>query len=340
MKIQVNLTDVRLETDRLFLRPFQESDEQDMFAYASVPGVGEMAGWPHHQSLQETREVIRMFMEEKNVLALVLKETGRVIGSFGLHGSWANKDERYQHLAICEIGYVLSRAHWGKGLMPEAVRRMIRFCFEQLHLDAVTVCHFVNNPQSRRVIEKCGFAFCQKDMFQLKYTTDQVEEMQYILFRPECREVSCPDERAMIAEAVLRTLPDWFGIEEATRDYIEKSRQMPLFALFSGEKALGFGAIKQHFEKSAEIYVMGLRPEYHGMGLGRQLMDAMKEYGRACGIRYLQVKTLDASAGYPQYDRTRAFYLSQGFQPLECIPELWDPGNPCLIMIQNIDLRR
>lgn len=184
MKHQIDLTGVRLETERLVLRPFAQEDLQDLYDYASVPGVGEMAGWPHHQSIEDSRKVIRMFMEEKNVLALVLKEEGRVIGSFGLHGSWANKDERYQHLAICEIGYVLSRAHWGKGLMPEAAKRMIRFCFEQLHLDAVTVCHFVDNPQSKRVIEKCGFFFCQKDMFQLKYTTDQVEEMQYILFSP------------------------------------------------------------------------------------------------------------------------------------------------------------
>lgn len=337
MKHQIDLTGVRLETERLVLRPFAQEDLQDLYDYASVPGVGEMAGWPHHQSIEDSRKVIRMFMEEKNVLALVLKEEGRVIGSFGLHGSWANKDERYQHLAICEIGYVLSKSYWGRGLMPEAAKRMIRFCFEQLHLDAVTVCHFVDNPQSKRVIEKCGFSFCQKDFFQLKYDTRQVEEMQYILFRPAGRWIEEADEKRRIAAAVLRALPDWFGIEEATANYIEKSAALPFYALLSGDRPLGFLSLLRHFDKSAEIFVMGLRPEYHRMGLGGKMIRAMMEYCRDQGIEYLQVKTLDASAGYPQYDRTRAFYLAQGFRPLECIPELWDPGNPCLIMIQKID---
>lgn len=188
MKIQIDLTGIQLETDRLILRPWRKDDLNDFFAYASVPGVGEMAGWPHHQSIETTKSVLSMFMEEKNVWALQLKENGRVIGSLGFHGSWANSDERYKNLRICEIGYVLSKDYWGRGLMPEAVRAAIRFAFDTLHLDALAVCHFTDNPQSRRVIEKCGFTFCQKDMFQLKYEARQVEEMQYILFpcRMDC----------------------------------------------------------------------------------------------------------------------------------------------------------
>ena len=65
--------------------------------------------------------------------------------------------------------------------MPEAVRAAIRFAFDEMHLAGLTVCHFVDNAQSRRVIEKSGFTFCQKDTYQLKYDTRQVEEMQYIL---------------------------------------------------------------------------------------------------------------------------------------------------------------
>lgn len=187
MRIQIDLSNAILETDRLILRPFRQEDLDDFFAYASVPGVGEMAGWPHHRSLDDTRKVLSLFMEEKNVFALELRENHTVIGSLGFHGSWANSDERYKHLPICEIGYVLSKSYWGRGLMPEAVRAAIRFAFDEMHLAGLTVCHFTDNDQSRRVIEKCGFTFCQKDFFQLKYEDRRLEEMQYLLLSPGSR---------------------------------------------------------------------------------------------------------------------------------------------------------
>lgn len=337
MKIQIDLTGIQLETERLILRPFRKPDLEDFYAYASVPGVGEMAGWLHHESMEDTEKILSMFMEEKNVWALELKESGRVIGSFGFHGSWANKDERYRDCRICEIGYVLSKDYWGRGLMPEAVKAALRFAFDTLRLDGVTVCHFTDNHQSRRVIEKSGFTFCQKDFFQLKYDTRQVEEMQYILLRPEGKWMEEAGEKKAIAQTVLSSLPDWFGIEEAAREYIEKSAEMPFYAVFSGTQPIGFAALLRHFEMSAEIYVMGLDSRFHRMGLGAGMINALKQYCRDRGIQYLQVKTLDQSAGSPQYDCTRAFYLAQDFQPLECLPKLWDPGNPCLIMIQKIN---
>ena len=158
MDIQFDVTKVTLETPRLLLRAFREEDAADFFAYASVPGVGEMAGWKHHESTEDTQRVLGMFLVEKNVFALVHKESGRVIGSLGLHVA-DTQGTPYEDKRCKEIGYVLSKAYWGRGLMPEAVGEVIRYCFEELGAEVLTVGHFEGNDQSKRVIEKSGFTF-------------------------------------------------------------------------------------------------------------------------------------------------------------------------------------
>ena len=124
-----------------------------------------------------------MFISEKNVFAIVLKESDKVIGSLGLHLSWANCDDRYRDLKQKEVGYVLSKAYWGKGLVPEAVGAVIKFCFNKLGLEALSVMHFLTNNQSRRVIEKCGFIFVKKDKYYSKQLDMTFDDMQYILLR-------------------------------------------------------------------------------------------------------------------------------------------------------------
>jgi len=184
MDIQIDITNIKLETQRLILRPWQERDLEDLFEYACVPGVGEMAGWKHHDSIEESKKILDCFISGKHIFALVLKENGKVIGSLGLDPSWANDDPEYKDLKIKEIGYVLSKDYWGKGLMPEAVKEVIRFCFEDCGLDAVTICHFKTNSQSRRVIEKCGFTYVKQSTYRAKNLDMNIEDMVYILLNP------------------------------------------------------------------------------------------------------------------------------------------------------------
>lgn len=183
MDIAIDLSHTTLETPRLTLRPWRESDLTDFYEYASVPGVGEMAGWPHHRSMEVSKTILDSFIDEKNVFALVFRETGKVIGSLGLHPSWASDDPRYRGLKVKEVGYVLAKDYWGRGLMPEAVTAVIDFCFEQLDLDALTVGHFTTNPQSKRVIEKCGFAFAKNGEYYAKQLDKTFDERSYILLR-------------------------------------------------------------------------------------------------------------------------------------------------------------
>ena len=183
MDITIDLSNTTLETPRLTLRPWRESDLPDFYEYASVPGVGEMAGWPHHESIDVSRQILSSFIDEKNDLAITDRETGKVIGSLGLHPSWLNDDPRYSGLKVKEVGYVLSKDYWGRGLMPEAVAAVINFCFEQLGLDALTVGHFTENPQSKRVIEKCGFTFVKRGEYYAKLLDKTFPGMRYILLR-------------------------------------------------------------------------------------------------------------------------------------------------------------
>jgi coenzyme F420-0:L-glutamate ligase/coenzyme F420-1:gamma-L-glutamate ligase len=146
-------------------------------------------------------------------------------------------------------------------------------------------------------------------------------------------EISDPAERSRIAEAVLRNLPEWFGIEEATAAYIESAAALPTFAV---EPDLGFLCVKQHTPHAAELYVMGVRREQHRRGIGRALVAEAESWCRAHGIRYLHVKTLGPSRPDPEYDRTRAFYDALGFVALEELHGLWDEENPALILVKDV----
>lgn len=183
MNVQIDVSDTVIDTPRCILRPWEETDLADFYEYASIEGVGEMAGWKHHRSMDESNDILQSFIAEKNVFALELKSNRKVIGSLGLHGSWANGDERYKELKVKEIGYVLSKAYWGRGLMPEAVRAVIDYCFQTLGLDALTVGHFAQNLQSKRVIEKSGFTFVDQTEVQVEKLGKTLLENRYILFR-------------------------------------------------------------------------------------------------------------------------------------------------------------
>jgi GNAT superfamily N-acetyltransferase len=144
-------------------------------------------------------------------------------------------------------------------------------------------------------------------------------------------EVEEPAERSRLCEHVLRDLPEWFGIEEATAAYIRDVADLPTFGLGRD----GLLSLKLHTPRAAEVYVMGVRRARHGQGLGAALLSAAEDYLRARGFEYLQVKTLGPSDPDAGYGRTRAFYVARGFVPLEEFHELWE-HNPCLLMVKRL----
>ena len=164
-----------LETKRTFLRAFNQSDLNDFFEYAKVEGVGEMAGWIHHNNPSETQMILDSFIDKDNVYAIVDKKSLKVIGSLGLEDS-----KYYQHLKIVEIGYVLAQSFWGQGLMAEVVNCVNDHLFNVVGLDGITVTHFDFNKQSQRVIEKCGFKFIESSPFYSKQLKKSLVSHRYL----------------------------------------------------------------------------------------------------------------------------------------------------------------
>ena len=184
MNAPIDITGVTLKTERLVLRPWRETDLEDFNAYARVDGVGQMAGWMPHRSVEESKEILDMFIREKKTFALEYE--GTAIGSLGIE---TYAESRYPELALAdkrgrEIGYVLSKDYWGRGLMPEAVRAVIRYLFEDVGLDFLMVGHFTRNQRSRRVIEKCGFTYVKTIPFETQYGRTE-DSMEYILYNPQ-----------------------------------------------------------------------------------------------------------------------------------------------------------
>ncbi|NRG97504.1 GNAT family N-acetyltransferase [Streptococcus suis] len=146
-----------LESNRLLLRPWSESDAVDLFSQASHPGVGPAAGWPVHQSLEESREIIKSVLSQLETYALVLKETGQVIGSIGLMiGKQSGLDLPDSE---AELGYWLGQGFWGQGLVPEASQVLLDYGFSKLNLEKIWCRSFVGNAKSLRVQEKLGFVY-------------------------------------------------------------------------------------------------------------------------------------------------------------------------------------
>ena len=170
-----------LTTPRLYLRPFTLDDLDDFNLYCSTPGVGEMAGWPHHQSLDESLKILNMFLSEQNVLAIVDQVTNRVIGSVGVHASKLEQTAEFTTKKIIELGYVLSKSYWGRGLMVEACKAVIKYLFEVEGYEVLSCGHFVKNSQSRRVIEKLGFRYHSDDIYFAKQLNQSFAERLYIL---------------------------------------------------------------------------------------------------------------------------------------------------------------
>lgn len=146
----------KIETERLILRPWRESDAEALFRYARDPEVGIPAGWPPHTSVENSREIIRTVFATPEVYAVVLKETGEPVGCCGVMfadtpGATPMKEGE------AELGYWLGKPYWGRGLIPEAAGALLRRCFSDLGLDAVWCGYYDDNTKSKRVCEKCCF---------------------------------------------------------------------------------------------------------------------------------------------------------------------------------------
>ena len=165
MNAEIDISKVVIHTERLTLRQWTIDDLNDFYEYASVDGVGQMAGWLPHKNIEESRAILLNFIEGKKTFAIEFN--GKVIGSLGIERYNEEQLPEYSEKRGREIGYVLSKNYWGRGLMPEAVKAVINYLFDRVKLDFIVCGHFTDNMQSMRVQEKCGFKHYKLE----KYTT-------------------------------------------------------------------------------------------------------------------------------------------------------------------------
>lgn len=151
---------------------------------------------------------------------------------------------------------------------------------------------------------------------------------------PASRSDNVPDD----VERLLRDLPEWFGIEESIREYVEDARRLPTYTVRDcGEgRVIGALLVRRHFPSAAEVHLMAVERGWHRRGIGRALLRAAEVDLVDEGVRFLQVKTLSASRPNADYESTRRFYLAQGFLPLEEFPNLWSADNPCLMLVKSL----
>ncbi|MBK4995680.1 GNAT family N-acetyltransferase [Pseudomonas sp. S37] len=173
---------MKLETERLLLRPWQESDAADLFAYAKDERVGPIAGWPPHTSVEHSREVIRDVFDHPEVYALELKQNHRAVGCVGLLIGGNSNFDISEHEG--EIAYWIGVPYWGQGLVPEAVREVMRHAFETLGLQALWCGYYPHNNQSQAAQAKCGFRHHHTEAntynrFLDDYRTEHISRITY-----------------------------------------------------------------------------------------------------------------------------------------------------------------
>lgn len=149
---------MELQTNRLILRAWQESEAEIFYKYAKNPNVALKAGWQPHTNVERSCEVIKAFLLVSEVYAIVLKEIGEPIGTIGIvPRSEMNSDIIGEN--ECEIGCWIGEPFWGQGLIPEALKALLKHAFETLNYTVVWCGYYDGNERSKRVLEKCGFVF-------------------------------------------------------------------------------------------------------------------------------------------------------------------------------------
>lgn len=161
-----------LESERLILRKWNKTDIKDFHEYGKSSIVGPLAGWKPHANIEESKEILESFIKSKEVYALYLKSENKIIGSIGIH-------KKNYTMEVRELGFVLNPKYWGRGFMPEAVKRVLHYCFTELQITTVKCSHFDFNDNAKRVLEKCGFDFVKTENFYSEFLDKEFLSLVY-----------------------------------------------------------------------------------------------------------------------------------------------------------------
>lgn len=182
MNIKVDVSDVVLEGDRIRLRPFNKDDLEDFYLYAKTPGLGESAGWFHHESIEDSKKILDKFIRDKNILAI--EKDGKVIGSIGIHPYDEDFFEDLNDKRAVEIGFVLSQDYHRQHLMTESLELVLDYLFNDIGLDVVVGGHFRGNFKSKNLHKKFNYKYFSSHLVKTNMGTMEVTH-EYILSRED-----------------------------------------------------------------------------------------------------------------------------------------------------------
>jgi len=313
-----------LETERLVLRPWEESDAESLYEYAKDERVGPAAGWLPHTGVENSREVIRLFLSAPETYAVCLKTDNRAIGSIGLMiGKSSNLDLTDTE---GEIGYWIGVPFWGKGLIPEATRELMRHAFCDLHLETLWCGYFDGNEKSKRVQEKCGFLYhhTNRDVY---WKLMDVTVTQHIMrldreeWRKTCARrlkngvqsdftlVKLSERQDLLENAAAWFHEKWSIPQEAYKESMEASfsaNGVPTWYLcMENEKIVaGMGVIENDFhprkDLTPNVCAVYTEEAYRGRGIAGELLNYVSQDMAAHGIDTLYLLT-DHTGFYERY---------------------------------------
>lgn len=304
-----------LETTRLILRPWEESDAKSLYEYAKDPQVGPIAGWPPHTSEENSLEVIRNVLSADETYAVCLKEDGKAVGSVGLmRGEQSNLSLPGNE---GEIGYWIGVPFWSRGLIPEAVKELIRHAFADLKLNTLWCGYFDGNEKSKRCQEKCGFKYhhTNKDIhwtltddIRTEHITRLTKEewVDSFSFRP-LKSGEIPSALALAWNVFLGYEAPVYspeGVDEFRRCLADDEylKGIEYYGAFNEDALVGLIGIRQETAHICFFFVDG---GYHRLGIGTRLFELMSKNYAGKTI------TLNSSPFGVK------FYRSLGFSPTD-----------------------
>lgn len=284
-----------IQTKRLILRPWQDSDAENLYKYAKDPDIGPIAGWPAHTSIKDSLEVIHNVFSAPETYAVTLKDDGNAIGCAGI--MFDNNVPSANSQA--EIGYWLGKPFWGRGIIPEAVTVLIKRCFEDLNCQSVWCCYSDGNEKSKRVQEKCGFLYhhTEKDKPCSMMNDIRTEHFNYI---PKdlwqlCRAVRKAEPKDLSELLEIYNYEVEYGIStfdlhkktlDERKSWFKAHTQSlyPILVLEQDGHVAGYSSLSPYREKEAykstvELSVY-IHPKYRGRGIASALLCEILSYAR------------------------------------------------------------
>ena len=180
--MKINTDKITLKGERIKLRAFRKDDLDDFYNYAKTPGLGEAAGWFHHKSKEESKEILDTFIKDKNILAI--EKDGRVIGSIGIHKYDEEFFDNLTDKKAVELGFVLATDFQNQGIMTEALEILISYLFDECSLDVLVGGFYRGNFISKKIHEKLNYKYYSSHLTKTNMGTMEVTH-EYILSKED-----------------------------------------------------------------------------------------------------------------------------------------------------------